>query len=269
MLRAEARPGGRTALAGQSFRAPYYVGKSYLDTDSGVLMVQVANPTAGILSGDRLESAITVAADAKLLVTTPSASRVFPMNAGEAVSRQTFAVETGGWLEMLPEPLVPHRRSTYRQDTSVEIAAGGGVFFVEQLMPGRVGHGEAWEWDRLVLTLDVRVDGEWVLRERFDQSGASLRAMAVAAGTGPESCFANGLVVVPGADAAETNPAWREALHALHGDGVWIGATALGAGAWSLRIVAANGVTLRAAVQQVRAILAEVCPALRCGLRKL
>ena len=59
-LRAEARPDGRTVLAGQSFRAPFHLSKSYWDVDAGVLIVQVVNPTAGILAGDRLESSVAV-----------------------------------------------------------------------------------------------------------------------------------------------------------------------------------------------------------------
>ncbi len=137
--------GGRTTLAAQSFRAPYHLSKPYWDADAGALVVQVVNPTAGILDGDSLESDIAVAVDAALLVTTPSASRVFKMRGGSAECRQHFSVAKGGWLEVLPEPLVPHRGSVYRQQTTIEIEAGGGLFFTDLLMPGRIAHGEAWE----------------------------------------------------------------------------------------------------------------------------
>ena len=60
LLRAAARANGRTALAAQSFRAPYHLSKPYWDADARVLLVQVVNPTAGILAGDRLESDIAV-----------------------------------------------------------------------------------------------------------------------------------------------------------------------------------------------------------------
>ena len=125
-LRAAARADGRTALAGQSFRAPFHLSKPYWDEDARTLLVQVVNPTAGILSGDRLESAIEVEAGASLLVTTPSASRVFKMIDGSAECRQHFTVAKGAWLEILPEPLVPHRGCRYRQTTKVEVEPGGG-----------------------------------------------------------------------------------------------------------------------------------------------
>ena len=86
-LRAIAREDGRTILATQSFRAPFHLSKPYWDEDAKTLLVQVVNPTAGILSGDRLESTIVVDSGAALLVTTPSASRVFQMNGGTLAER--------------------------------------------------------------------------------------------------------------------------------------------------------------------------------------
>ena len=265
-LRAAQREHGRTVLAEQSFRAPFHLSKPYWDVDTRVLLVQVVNPTAGILAGDRLESEIVVETGAALCVTTPSASRVFMMRNGEAEARQRFVVARGGWLEVLPEPLVPHRGSRYRQATAIEIEKGGGLFFVDQLLPGRVAHGETWSWDRLRLELDVRCGGELALRERLDQGGPELEALARWAGSGEAACFANAVVISP--DGSGDAP-WREAVQALHGDGVWVGASALRRGGWSIKVVAADGVRLKRTVREVRSILAQNLPALRCDPRKL
>jgi urease accessory protein len=265
-LRAATRTHGRTVLAAQSFRAPFHLSKPYWDADARVLIAQVVNPTAGILAGDRLASDIAVETGAALLVTTPSASRVFRMRGGSAACEQRFTVADGAWLEVLPEPLVPHRGCTYRQRTQVEIAAGGGLFFVDQLMPGRVAHGEAWAWDRLTLKLEVRLGGEPILRERFDQTGEALRDLAALAGSGPAACFANAILIAPpSADEA----AWRTALAALHGDGLWLGVSALRRGGHSLKIVAPDAVRLRRALRDARRILARYFPRLGAEVRKL
>jgi urease accessory protein len=264
-LQAAAATGGRTVLAAQSFRAPFHLSKPYWEADAGVLIVQVVNPTAGILAGDRLESTIAVEAGAALLVTTPSASRVFKMDAEEsAQSRQHFSVAAGGWLEVAPEPLVPHRGSRFRQVTTVEVEPGGGLFFVDQLQPGRVGHNEAWQWDRLSLELTVRLGRELILRERLDQSGDELKALAELAGSGPAACFANAVLI-----AGEAGETWPGELHRLHGDGLWIGVSALRRGGWSLRLVATDSVKLRQGLRDVRQILARFFPRLAADLRKL
>lgn len=268
-LDAAVRGQGRTVLAAQSFRAPYHISKPYWDYDARTLLVQVVNPTAGILSGDRLESEIRVQRDAALLVTTPSASRVFRMRSGAAECRQHFRVAAGGWLEVMPEPLVPHRGSSYRQRTTIEADAGSGLFFVDQLMPGRVGHGEAWQWQRLCLELTVRVEGELVLRERLDQSGEELRALADLGGSGAAACFANALLLEPEPAPEAPVPPWRNELAALHGNGLWVGVSRLRRSGWSFRLVAPDGMRLRQGLQAARSILARHFPRLACNLRKL
>jgi len=262
-LGAEARA-GRTVLVAQAFRAPFHVSKPYWDTDTGTLLVQVVNPTAGILSGDKLESDIAVGAGAALLVTTPSASRVFQMRGGSAECRQHFSVENGGWLEVMPEPLVPHRGCRYRQNTRIEVATGGGMFFADLLMPGRVAHDEAWVWDSLCLEVDVRAAGELVLRERFAPSGEELKAMAALMRSGPGACFGNAVLITE-----ETDAGWRDAVHALRGDGLWIGASRLRAGGWSLKLVATDGVRLRKGLKETRRLLSARFPHLACDARKL
>jgi urease accessory protein len=265
-LRAEARANGRTALAAQSFRAPYHLSKPYWDADARTLLVQVVNPTAGILAGDRLESSIAVGADAALLVTTPSASRVFKMKDGTAACRQHFAVADGGWLEVMPEPLVPHRGCSYRQSTRIEAAPGGEVFFADVLVCGRVAHGETWGWAKLCLEIDVRLGGELILRERFAHTGAELRALAALAGSGPSACFANAVLIAAG---SESDAAWQSAIAALHGDGLWVGVSRLRRGGWSLKFVAPDTVRLRRGLRAARAALAAHFPRLACDPRKL
>lgn len=267
-LRAALNAHGRTVLAAQSFRAPFHISKPYWDPEAGSLLVQVVNPTAGILAGDRLESAIHVERDAALLVTTPSASRIFCMRDGVAECRQDFAVAAGGWLEVMPEPLVPHRGSRYRQITTVEVEATGTLFFVDQLLPGRIGHGEGWSWERLRLELTVRASGDLVLRERLDQSGPELFRLAELAGSGRAACFANAVLIAPD-DSAASDPPWRAALSALHTDGLWVGVSRLRRHGWSFKLVAPGPIQMRAALRDMRRVLTPYFPRLTCDPRKL
>lgn len=267
-LVAAVRDHGRTVLAAQAFRAPYHISKPYWDADTGTLLVQIVNPTAGVLAGDRLESEIAVQPDAALLVTTPSASRIFQMRDGTAECRQHFSIAAGGWLEVMPEPLVPHRGSRYRQITTIDVEDGGALFFVDQLMPGRIGHGEAWQWNRLSLELTVRSGGELALRERVDQSGAALRALAEFHGSGAAACFANAILVLPNASHA-TPPPWFTELSSLHRDGVWLGVSALRRSGWSLKVLATDALRLRQALRETRAILARYFARLGCDPRKV
>ncbi|HEX2100614.1 MAG TPA: urease accessory protein UreD [Candidatus Synoicihabitans sp.] len=266
LLRAAPNDTGRTVLAAQSFRAPFHLSKPYWDDVERVLIAQVVNPTAGILAGDRLKSTITVDPGAALLVTTPSASRVFRMQTGDASSHQRYQVAAGGWLEVWPEPLVLHRGARYRQQTELTVETGGAAFVLDQFMPGRLGHGEAWMWDSLALALEVRWAGQLVLRERIASSAAALRALAEFTGSGATACFANAVLLgEPARPAAE----WLPAVAALHGEDVWLGISALRHGGWSVRCVARGPIQLRDVVRELRRRLVPAFPYLHADPRKL
>ena len=104
---------GRTRLRHQSFRAPFHLSKPH--HADGALVLNVVNPTAGLLEGDRLRSEVRVENGARLVLTTPSANRVHTMRGGTAESGQTFRVESGGSLEVWPELLIPQRGARYTQ----------------------------------------------------------------------------------------------------------------------------------------------------------
>jgi urease accessory protein len=262
-LVAAADADGCTRIAHQSFRAPFHISKPYWD--GAVLQVQVVNPTAGILAGDRLELEITAEPGAALLVTTPAAARAFMMRSGAAQCGQDLRVRAGGWLEYLPEPLYPHRDADYAQATRLEVEAGGEVAYFDALAPGRVGRGERWAWRRLRVSLDVHYGGEPVLRECLDAGGAVLAAAAELHRT-PDAFF--GTLVLITERLRADDPVW-EAVRNLHGGGRWIGATALRRGGWIVRVIAPGGQALRDTVAELRTLFARAMPRMASDLRKL
>jgi urease accessory protein len=148
------------------------------------------------------------------------------------------------------------------------VASGAELFFVDQLTSGRVGHGEAWQWNRLCLDLTVRIAGELALRERLDQTGPELHALAELAGSGAAACFANAILVrKESAHASETQ--WRAELTTLHRDGLWLGVSALRRGGWSIKLIAPDAVRLREGLRAMRRILSRYFPRLGCDPRKL
>ena len=267
-FRAVPRADGQTVLRDQSFRAPFHLSKPYWDPEARVLMVQVVNPTAGILAGDELELRLGVERGAALIVTTPGASRVFTMRHGAALARQQISVADDAWLEWIPEPLVTHRASTFRQITRLDLGASASLFYADQWMPGRLGHGEAWAWSQLELHLEVRQANRLVLCERMAASGPELRELAAFHGCGNEACFLNAVLAGPALVPAEGT--WRIALERLQQPGLWLGVSSLsGQAAWSLKVVTENPLRLRESVHAIRAALAPHLPYLATDLRKL
>ncbi len=262
-LRATASAGGRTVLSHQSFRAPFHLSKPYAHDE--VLQVQIVNPTAGMLEGDRLRVDIAVENGAALLVTTPSHARVFrAKGSGGVTCRQTLRVASGGWLDWWPEPLVPHAGSRYVQDTLVELEKGAALFFCDAVAPGRVARGEAWSWQSLEMKLNVTQAGRPILRERLALSGEQAAKLARWAGAS-EPWLATIVIV----NAGESGLCQKIAQE-LHAPQCWVGGSTLaGDAAWSVRIAARDGQELRDVVSKFRTRLAENCPKLAVDLRRV
>jgi urease accessory protein len=256
---------GATTIVEQSFRSPFHMSKPH--RDGVVLHVQVVNPTAGMLEGDRLETDIEVRAGASLLLTTPSQARAFrAAGTGGVTNGQRLRVAAGGWLDWWPEPLVPHAGCDYRQETVVEVAAGGSLFFCESIGPGRVARGEAWAWRRLELGLTVSLGERPIARERFALSGAE--AAGLAAFAGHDTAWTATCVVI-GANEGGCAEGW-EKIRRLHAPPVWVGVSRLpAAGAWSLRVIAPDGQQLRDVLVMARQILADWLPGLGVALRRV
>ncbi len=253
---------GRSYLSRQSFRAPFHLSKPYWDGHA--LVVQIANPTAGIFSGDTLQSEINVEAGARLLLTTPSASRAHTMPEGRAQIRQTFRIAAGGWLEVMPELFIPQAGCQYFQKTRIEVAANAGLFFVETIAPGRVARGEVFQFAIVDWETEILIENRLVVRERFalrpgDYSMASMVQLFPA-------CYYTTCFLVSEL-ATEEHPCWK-AISQLNSQHVWCAASRLVPGGWTIKILAADSISLREACRHIRSAL-DWIPPLQCNPRKL
>ena len=254
---------GRTFIRGQSFRAPFHLSKPYWDGHA--LIVQIVNPTAGVFAGDSLASRVAVESGARVLLTTPSANRIHAMPSGRASVEQHFSVADSAWLEVMPELFIPQAQCRYRQRTSVEVADGGELFFVETLAPGRVARGETFEFSEIEWEFELRHGRDSIARERFalrpsDESTTALRHPF------PTGYYASCYVITP--RLSPEHAVWR-AIHDLTADGVIAGVSRLIAGGSTIKILTADSIALTRTLRAVRSLLAPFLPPLLCAARKL
>jgi urease accessory protein len=253
----------KSYLRQQSFRAPFYINKPYHDRD--VLMVQVINPTAGLFSGDHLRSHVQVDTGARLYLSSPSACRVHAMPTGRAESIQHFAVSKGGWLEVSAPALIPQADSRLRQETRIDVAIGGELFFQETLSPGRVARGEVFAYRELDWELNLHYGDALVVRERYRlaREGPSFASFRQSF---PAGFFASSYLVSE--RALLESPVWA-ALEAMQSEDLHIGCSRLFAGGWCIKMLARDSLTLRRALRNLRENLAQQWPALRADVRRL
>ncbi len=177
-LRCDTRADGVPFLSEQSFQVPVHLSKSHLSDDGKILVLTIVNPTAGFFDGDSIVSDVTVGRGASLVLSTPSSSRVFRTRSGkDAVCEQKFSVQTGGFLEWIPEAFIPHQGARYVQRTEVNLEPGAGLLFIDWISPGRVARGEIFQYENLRWEFDLKMGGKLLARERYDMSGDGLEGI--------------------------------------------------------------------------------------------
>ena len=148
---------GRTRLAHSSTRPPLQV-QGVLHPERSLpamALVLLSNPTGGIFQGDDHRISVTVETGAAAHVSTQGATRVHAMPLGQAKQCVSLEVAPGGYLEYLPDPLIPYQDSDFQQRTTIAVKPGGILVFWDVLTPGRLAMGEAFQYRRLASHLEV------------------------------------------------------------------------------------------------------------------
>lgn len=238
---------GQTYLRQQSFRAPLQISKPH--TDAGSLVVNVVNPTAGIFDGDTIELDAMAETGASLVLTTPSASRVYrSRSGGPAKVKQRFSVQAGAFLEFFPEPFIPQAGARYQQTTELHAEPGGTLLFFDWLTPGRVASGEVFEYAELNWDLDATLAEKLIARERYrlspeDSSLESLKLVYPVAHY--LSCFILGELIFP-----------VQEIEALNSPEVYLGHSALISGhGYTVKVLCRESLSARQTLKQLRHIL--------------
>jgi urease accessory protein len=253
---------GVSVLRRQSFAAPVHLSKPH--HDAGVLVVNVVNPTAGWLGGDRIEVRVAVESGAALSLTAPSASRAHRTRDGACAEVvQELRVAAGGSLESWPELLIPQAGSRCRLRTRAMVEPGGEFLYFDLLAPGRVAFGESLAFAELAWDVDVLLGGRLTARERNVLTPGS-PALAALTRVFATPYYASVIIVSP--RLSEAASCWAR-LHALHSVEVHIGCGGLAAGGWVVKVLTGSAPALRRTISAVRReiyhALGRPAPALR------
>jgi len=162
---------------------------------------------------------------------------------GGAETEQNFSVAANARLCFTPSMLVPHRKSRYRQTSNIMVERGGELIYFEMLAPGRVAHGECFEYTELKCELNIFVSGHLNARECYclrpdDLSLKPLREIF------PQACFASCYVISE--RLAETSPGIA-AIREIHSADALVGVSRLRYLGWSIKVIARDGMALNRA----------------------
>jgi urease accessory protein len=166
------RRGDRTILADLDRRAPYTAQRAlYPDPEMPDQAWLFMITTSGcVLQGDRLALDIALGPGARAHVTTQSATKIHSMDANYAAQTQSIALADGAYLELMPEPLIPHRQARFVSDTRISIAPTATLLYEEIIQPGRKHHHPDESFGATLLSIAMsaeRPDGRALFSEKL------------------------------------------------------------------------------------------------------
>ena len=214
--------------------------------------VYIQNPTGVVGAGDHLDVRIATGAGTRVHVTTPSATKVLRMDGGCASQDITVHVGPGGYVEHVPDPIIPHHGASFDQRLDVHLDDGASYIGSEILAPGRRASGELFEYERLSLrTTIVDARGAELLVDNVVLEPA--RHDPRARGSFGRCGYCASVVVVgPGVVADDLADRLDDALAPTAAAGVIGGAGRLAGGAGVLvRILAPTSAVAVAAVRSI------------------
>ena len=161
------RQGDRTVFHRTQCQTPWHLlPPIYLD-DSGSAYTLLVNPSGGLVGGDHLSIDLSVGPRAHVLISTPSANRVYRSLSQEAVQDVTITVEKEGILEWLPEHTIPFAGSRFRQNINVRLNTGATLVLWDAIASGRIAHGERWGFTSLHNHIQMTMPSGAAVREQY------------------------------------------------------------------------------------------------------
>lgn len=162
-----ARRNGRTIIARSHCTSPWHLFPPiYLD-DSGAAYTLLLNPSGGLVGGDRLSIDMTLGPQSHVLISTPSANRVYRSLGDEAEQKVRLSVASGAVLEWFPEVTIPFAGSRFVQTVDVTLAEGATALIWDSLASGRIARGERWAFASLQNEIRITTASEERLLERY------------------------------------------------------------------------------------------------------
>ena len=167
------RQGHRTVFGRTRCQTPWHLlPPIYLD-ESGSAYTLLVNPSGGLVGGDHLSIDLSVGPKAHVLISTPSANRVYRSLSQEAVQDVTIKVADDGVLEWLPEHTIPFAGSRFRQSIDVKLGHGGVLVLWDAVASGRIAHGERWAFTTLNNHIQIQMPSQACVREQYALSLAN------------------------------------------------------------------------------------------------
>jgi urease accessory protein len=157
-----------TILAGSLQEPPLKVVRAF-SLDDGTALAHLHNVSGGLLGGDQLHLQVTLGNQAKVQLTTTSATRIYRHRPElpATTQRNEITIGEGALLEYVPDAMIPFAGARFSQQTFVNLAEGAGLFYWEIVSPGREARGEIFQYEQFEMRMRISVRGRTIAAENI------------------------------------------------------------------------------------------------------
>ncbi|MPZ39299.1 MAG: urease accessory protein UreD [Rhizobiales bacterium] len=198
----------------------------------------LVNTGGGMTGGDAFDIDISVGENARLVVTTTAAEKIYRSLGPPVTIDVRLSVAAGGTLTWLPQETIIFDKAALVRRIEVDLAEDARLLLVEPLIFGRTGMGESVKTGGLHDRWRVRHSGKLIYAEGITLDGRISETLAATAVANGGAAAATALIVPGDATLAD-------AIHAM--EGAFRGE--VGVSAWNgravLRFCARDGAALR------------------------
>jgi urease accessory protein len=216
------RVGDRSVLAERRHEGPLVVQKPLHPEGPGVCHAVLVHAPGGIAGGDALTLNLSLEPGARVLITTPAATKWYKAAGRAAHQTGRFEVAKGAVLEWLPLEAIVFDQADARIASHVALVDGAVFAGWEITCLGRRASGEVFRRGGLTQAMEISRDGRLIWNDRIALSGGD-RLMTSLVGMGGHHVVGAMVVAGPGLLPADLLGTCR-ALSPLDGQG---GITAL------------------------------------------
>lgn len=162
-----AQRNGRTIIARSHCTTPWHLlPPIYLD-DTGAAYTLLVNPSGGLVGGDRLSIDMRLGEEAHVLISAPSANRVYRSQGEVSIQDIKITLEAGAVLEWLPEHTIPFAGSRFRQTIHATLGPGATILLWDAVASGRIARDERWAFASLENEIRITTAAGQLLVERY------------------------------------------------------------------------------------------------------
>ncbi|MFB7637699.1 urease accessory protein UreD [Peribacillus butanolivorans] len=153
---------GKTIAKNVYFQGALKVMRPIYHDDSGQACYYILNPGGGYLDGDRYKMEITLEKQARLTLTTQSATKVYKTPNTHAYQETEIFLKAGSYLEYIPDPLIMYQDARYKQKNVIRMEKGATFLYSDILTPGWSPDGDRFSYNRLQFINEIYMDDELV-----------------------------------------------------------------------------------------------------------